>query len=253
MEIITLNEKNIAEEYICCAIADKKCKEGYEAKKDWIKNQFDNGFIFKKLDVRGKVFIEYIPAEFAWAPIEAPDYMFINCFWVSGQYKGKGNGQRLYNECLNDSKGKNGIVIISSKKKQPFLSDKKFFQRQGFELCDTSEPFFELWYKKLKENAPTPKFKDCAKNGECDIKEGIAVYYTNACPFTEYYVNTELIRITKENGHKIKTVKIETLQQAQSHFIPFTIYSIFNNGKFVTQQILSEKAFDKFIGLKSLK
>lgn len=245
-DIIKLDEHNIDEEHICCAFSDKKSKIGYEAKKKWIKDQFAEGFVFKKLDVRGKVFIEYIPAENAWSPIDAPGYMMINCFWVSGQYKGKGNGKRLLNECLKDSHGKNGLVAISSSKKQPFLSDKKFFQKQGFELCDTAEPYFELWHKKLKEDAPSPRFKKCAKDGICDNKDGLTVYYTNGCPFTEFYV-AELEMVATKKGYKIKMVKIETKEQAQNHFVPYTNYGIFKDGKFVTQHILNEKYFDKFI------
>ncbi len=244
--IIKLDENNIEKEHICCAFSDKKSKPGYEAKKEWIKDQLAEGFVFKKLDVRGKVFIEYIPAENAWSPIDAPGYMMINCFWVSGQYKGKGNGKRLLNECLKDSQGKNGLVAISSSKKQPFLSDMKFFQNQRFELCDTAEPYFELWHKKLKEDAPIPRFKKCAKNGICDNKDGLSVYYTNGCPFTKYYV-AELAVVATKKGHNIKIVKIETKEQAQNHCVPYTNYSLFRDGEFVTQHILNEKYFDKFI------
>ena len=52
--------------------------------------RFAEGFVFKKLDVRGKVFIEYGPAEKAWCPIVADGYMHVDCFWVSGQFKGQG-------------------------------------------------------------------------------------------------------------------------------------------------------------------
>ncbi len=244
--IVTLDENNIGGEHICCAISDKKCGDGYEAKKDWIKSQLSRGFIFKKLDVRGKVFIEYIPAEHAWSPVEAPGYMMINCFWVSGQYKGKGNATRLLNECVKDSQGMNGIIAISSTKKQPFLSDRKFFQKQGFELCDTSKPYFELWYKKLKEHAPAPRIKTCAKEGICDIEEGLALYYSHGCPFTEYYAN-ELEVVAAKKGYRLTCVKIESKEQAQNHFVPYTNYSLFRDGQFVTQHILNEKYFDKFI------
>lgn len=50
------------------------------SKKEWMKNRFAEGLVFLKCDVRGKCFIEYIPAESAWAPVYAPDYMYINCF-----------------------------------------------------------------------------------------------------------------------------------------------------------------------------
>lgn len=46
--------------------------------------------VFLKSVERGKCFIEYIPAEKAWNPIEAEDYMYIDCLWVSGSLKGHG-------------------------------------------------------------------------------------------------------------------------------------------------------------------
>lgn len=247
MPIVTLTEQNLKDEHICCAISDKKCSEGYEAKKELIRKQLKDGFVFKKLDVRGKVFIEYVPAENAWIPVDAPGYMMINCFWVSGQYKGQGNGKALLNECLKDSSDKNGIAVVTGQKKMPFLPDKKFFQKQGFELCDTAEPYFELWYKKLKDDAPLPKFKDTVISGTCENKEGLTVYYSNGCPFTEYYVNTELVKVVKERGFKLKVIKIESKEQAQNHIVPFTIFSIFKDGEFVTHHLLNERYFDKFI------
>lgn len=247
--IITLNSENIASEHICCAFADKKCAKGYQAKKDWLIDQFNKSYIFKKLDERGKVFIEYSPAETSWAPIDADGYNLINCFWVSGKFQGLGWGKKLYQKCYEDSLKKNGIVIISSRKKMPFLSDKKFFEMQGFKLYDTAEPYFELWGLKLSQDAPDPKFKDCCKEATCNSKEGLAVYYTNACPFTEHYVNIELPAIAERRGLKVKITKIETIEQAQNHFVPFTIHSIFLNGKFVTHQILTDKSFDKFVKL----
>ncbi len=60
---ITLTKENIANEHICCAFADKKCKDSYELKKEWLKKEFDNGYVFRRIDERAKVFIEYGPAE----------------------------------------------------------------------------------------------------------------------------------------------------------------------------------------------
>jgi N-acetylglutamate synthase-like GNAT family acetyltransferase len=246
MGIISLTLENIASEHICCAIADKKCSAGYKAKKVWLKSQIEQGYVFKKLDVRGKVFIQYGPAEFAWAPVSAPGYMMIDCFWVSGQYKQKGYGKALYEECLNDSADKNGIVAVTGNKKMPFLSDTKFFEKQGFELCDTAAPYFELWYKSFNKHSLTPKFNACAKDAICDVPSGLAVYYSDTCPFTDFYVNTELAEAAKAKNIPMFIKKIETMEQAQQHFVPFTIYSLFYNGKFVTHQILSKNSFQKF-------
>ena len=245
--IIKITADNIADEHICCAFSDKKCTEGYLSKKKWLENQFKEGYTFKKLNVRGKVFIEYCPAEKGWLPIDAPGYMLINCFWVSGRFKGHGNAKSLLNHCIEDSSQMNGIVVIVAKKKQPFMSEKKFFIKQGFELCDTAEPYFELLYKPFNKNAPKPRIKDCAKNAMCDVENGLSVYYTNGCPFNEYYVNKELKSVADKRGIPITITKLETPEQAQNHFVPHSLYSVFYNGKFVTQHVLNEKYFDKFI------
>lgn len=38
---IDLNSENISSEHICCAISDKKCADSYQAKKDWLKQGFE--------------------------------------------------------------------------------------------------------------------------------------------------------------------------------------------------------------------
>ena len=70
MEYIQLTKENIDKEHICCAIASNKSPE-VMAKKEWLRNRMEEGLVFLKGDIRGKCFIEYIPAESAWVPIQA--------------------------------------------------------------------------------------------------------------------------------------------------------------------------------------
>ena len=58
-EYINLNLENIEDEHICCAIGDPKHKLGVDNKKEWIKNKLKDGHVFRKLNARGKIFIEY--------------------------------------------------------------------------------------------------------------------------------------------------------------------------------------------------
>lgn len=99
-----------------------------------MKARFDDGLTFRRLDARGKVMIEYMPAETAWYPVEADGYMHIDCFWVSGQYKGRGWANRLLDECIADEKGKGdiGLTAISSANKRPFLPDGGFLRHRVF-------------------------------------------------------------------------------------------------------------------------
>jgi len=248
IKIITLTKDNLEKEHICCAISNNKdCQVA--SKKQWLSKRFADGLVFKKCDVRGKCFIEYIPAEKAWSPIEADGYMYINCLWVSGQFKGQGNAGLLLDECIRDSKekGKKGLVALSSKKKLPFLSDPKFLRYKGFVLADTAEPSYELLYLPFEGNAPKPGFKDHVKTPKIS-EQGFVLYYTNQCPFTAKYVPL-IEKEAKQKGVEFKSIHIETAEQAQNAPAPFTTYSLFYKGEFLTNEILSEKKFEKILFL----
>ena len=63
LKIIAVDQSNIDQEHICCAITDKKGETCVSSKKAWMQERFPDRLVFRKLNVRGKVFIEYIPAE----------------------------------------------------------------------------------------------------------------------------------------------------------------------------------------------
>ena len=247
MELVLLDDKNIADEHICCAISDKKCAQGYQKKKDWLQTQFADGYRFQKLDVRGKVFIEYGPIEKTWLPLDGKNFMVIGCFWVSGQFKGKGNGKRLLNQCFSDASQMDGVVAITGDKKRPFMSDPKFLKAQGFEIIDEAPPFFKLWARKTNPNAENPKFRDSARSGSCPNKTGITAYYSNACPYTEFYVGQALAKYAKTKGVSVEIHKLETRQQARQMPIPWIINSIFYNGELVTLEMKPDRHLDKLI------
>ncbi len=250
-KIITIDKSNINKEHICCAFSDKKCKDGYELKKDWLKKEFDNGYIFRRIDARAKVFIEYGPAEKGWVPINATNYLLINCFWVSGQYKGQGYGKELLRFAIEDAKsqGKEGLVTVVGTTKFHFMSDTKWLLKQGFETCEKLSSGFSLLVKKINPKANNPKFKDTVKSGECDEKNGLVVYYSNRCPFSEYHVANSLTETADKRKLPLKIIKLETLEQAQSAPTPATIFSLFYNGKFTTTDLSScmDSRFDKVI------
>ena len=237
---------NIEEEHICCAISDKKGETCVASKKAWLKERMKEGLVFEKLEVRVKVFIEYLPAEYAWAPIDADGYYYIDCLWVSGQFKGQGYSNRLLEHCIAEArvKGKKGLVALSSKKKMPFLSDGAYLKHKGFVEADTAAPYYELLALPFGEGTALPRFLECAKTGEIDEK-GWVLYYTAQCPHTAKYVPI-LTEYAGNQGIQIKAVKLETREDARQSPSPFTTYAVFYDGKFVTNEILSEKSFEKY-------
>ncbi len=250
-QFITLTRENIDKEHICCAFSDKKCAKGYNLKKEWLKIAFDDGYVFRRLNERAKVFIEYGPAERSWIPVNAPNYLMISCFWVSGQYKGKGYAKALLQTAFDDARqqGRNGLVTVVGTAKFHFMSDTKWLLRQGFETVEKLPHGFSLLAKKINSNAVNPNFKDCVRNGECPDKDGIVVYYSNRCPFTEYYVRESLTETAKKRNLPLKMIKLETIGQAQSAPTPATIFSLFLNGKFVTTDLSAcmDSRFDKVL------
>ena len=251
-KIIKLDKSNIANEHICCAFSDKKCQESYELKKDWLRREFDNGYVFRRIDARAKVFIEYGPAENGWIPVIAPNYLLINCFWVSGQYKGQGYAKALLQQALDDAKaqGKDGLVTVVGTTKFHFMSDTKWLIRQGFETCEKISSGFSLLVKKINPKANNPKFSNSVLSGECTDKEGLVAYFSNRCPFSEYHVKTSLIDTAKKRNLPLKIIKLDTKEQAQSAPSPATIFSLFHNGKFITTDlsVCMDSRFDKVIG-----
>ena len=235
MELVKLTHENIDKEHICCAISNDKDIQVI-SKKNWLKERLDEGLVFLKGNVRGKCFIEYIPAEYAWAPVEAEGYMYIDCLWVSGQF--------------SKAQGKKGLVILFSKKKMGFLSDPKYMGYKGFQTADTAEPYFELMYLPFEEGAPLPRFRDSVRGHE-DLPEGFVLYYTNQCPFTAKYVPL-LEEMAKSRNAVFQSVQLQTREEAQNAPSPFTTFSLFYDGQLVTHEILSEKKFDKILVSKGL-
>ena len=244
MDIITLNAENLEQEHICCAISNNKDSQ-VAAKKAWLAERFADGLVFIKCDVRGKCFLEYMPAEKAWCPIEAPGYMHINCFWISGQFKGQGYANLLLDACIQDSKekGKQGLCILSSKKKMPFLSDPQYLKYKGFVVADTAEPFYELLYLPFDADATAPCFKQSAKTPH--IKEqGFVLYYAYQCPYTAKYVPL-LEEAAKAKSIPFQAIRFTTTEEAQNAPAPSTSFCLFYNGEFVTNEILSVSKFEK--------
>ena len=263
MEYIRVTKDNLEKEHICCAISNNKDIQ-VSSKKAWLADRFDEGLVFLKSVERGKCFIEYIPAENAWVPIDAGGYMYIDCLWVSGSFKGHGYSTDLLDACIRDSKekGMKGLCILASAKKKPFLADPKFLKYKGFKVADEADNGIQLWYLPFEESAEAqgasgvsqgtcpadaeaPAFKACAKHPHIDEK-GYVLYYTSQCPFNAKYVPV-LEKTAEENGIPFHAIHIESREAAQSAPTPVTNYALFFDGEYVTNEQMNDKKFLKLV------
>ena len=244
VEYVAVTKENLEKEHICCAISNEKDIQ-VSSKKAWLEGRFDEGLVFLKSAERGKCFIEYIPAENAWVPIDADGYTYIDCLWVSGSLKGHGYSNDLLGACVRDSadKGRKGLCILSAAKKLPFLADPKYLKHKGFCVCDEADNGIQLWYLPIASGAEPPRLRDCARHPRAD-GDGYVLYYTDQCPFNAKYVPI-VEKAAKENGIPFRAVRITSKEEAQAAPTPVTTYALFRDGKYLTNEQMNAAKFLK--------
>ena len=135
-----------------------------------------------------------------------------------------------------------GICTLTSKKKKPFIGEKKFFEQYGFKVVDSIADY-ELLALKF-DDAETPKFNENARTMKIDNKE-FTIYYSNECPYVEYEVK-ELSEYAKEKNIKINFIKIDSLEKAKNAPCIFNNWANFYKGEFVSNTILNANSFATF-------
>ena len=236
-DFINLTTDNLADEHLCCIIRSKKPHQGVEAKRQWLSARLAEGHVFRKLNAKATVFIEYAPLEKAWVPIIGNNYFYVYCLWVLGEYKGKGYAKSLMEYCIADAKekGKSGICILGAKKQKAWLSDQSFAKKFGFEVVDTTSNGYELLA--LSFDGTTPNFAPNAKKLNIDEKE-LTVYYDMQCPYI--YHNIQMIRQYCEmNEVPVSLIQVDTLQKAKELPCVFNNWGVFYNGNFETVNLLN--------------
>ncbi len=235
-DFVNLTTENLTDEHLCCIIRSKKTHQGIEAKRQWLSDRLTEGHVFRKLNAKATVFIEYAPLETAWVPIIGDNYYYVYCLWVLGNYKGKGYGRSLMEYCLADAKkkGKSGICMLGAQKQKFWLSDQSFAKRFGFEVVDTTDNGYELLALSL--DGTTPKFARNAKNLKIENKE-LTIYYDMQCPYV--YQSIEMTReYCETNNIPVSFIQVDTLQKAKALPCVFNNWGVFYKGTFETVNLL---------------
>ncbi|MCB6568434.1 GNAT family N-acetyltransferase [Eubacterium limosum] len=242
---INLTAENLDSQHVCCAIADKKHQCGVAAKKKWLRERLAEGHVFRKLDDRGKVFIEYAPLETAWTPVLGDNYLYIYCLWVAGSFKGKGHAAALLGYCIEDAKarGKSGVCVLSARKKKPFMADKKFFMKYGFETVDTTEDGYELLA--LSFDGSLPRFAQNVKKQAIPGKE-LTIYYGMQCPFIPNCIE-QVKGYCEANSVPLELVAVDSLEAAKALPCVFNNWAVFKDGRFETVHLLNEGQLKKLL------
>jgi len=236
-DFINLTPENLADEHICCIIRSKKAHPGIDAKRGWLADRLTEGHIFRKLNAKATVFIEYAPLETAWVPIVGNNYYYIYCLWVLGDYKGKGYATALMEYCLADAKakGKSGICMLGSTKQKAWLSDQSFAKKFGFKVVDTTDNGYELLALSL--DGTKPRFAPAVKESEIENKE-LTIYYDMQCPYVYQTIET-IKQYCEMHDIPASLIQVDTLQKAKELPSVFNNFAVFYKGQFETVNLLS--------------
>ncbi len=236
MDLICLTEDNLAGEHLCCIIRSKKAHPGVEAKRQWLAERLREGHVFRKLNAKATVFIEYAPLETAWVPVLGDGYLYVYCLWAAGEYKGKGYGRALMESCLADARrqGKSGVCMLGAAKQKAWLTDQSFAKRFGFACVDTTDDGYELLACSF--NGAKPRFTDRAKRGTIESQE-LTIYYDLQCPYVTQGVET-VRAYCAENGVPVTFVLVDTLQKAKALPCAFNNWAAFYKGRLQTVNLL---------------
>lgn len=244
--VINTNLGNILD-YGICGYKELK-HEGLRRKIAWLRDRFSEGLKIKTLysDEDGtQGMIEYIPGEYAWRPVAADGYMFIQCIFVGFKrvYKGKGYGSLLVDECLKDARkgNRHGVAVVT--RKGPFMAGRGLFMKKCFEVIDTAPPDFELLVKKFNQNAPTPKFGGNRARKLAQYSEGLTIFQSAQCPYPAKCVPEISGLAERVYGLKPRIVELENCRDAQASPCAFGSFGIVYNGRVIAEHPISSKRF----------
>ena len=242
-DFLSLTPENLAGEHLCCIIRTKKLHPGVEAKRRWLAARLEEGHVFRKLNEKATVFIEYAPLETAWVPIEGENFIYIYCLWACGPYKGKGYGRALMEDCIADARknGKAGLCMLGAAKQKAWLSDQAFAKKFGFKTVDTAPGGYELLA--LSFDGTLPRFAPNAKSMKVE-SQALTIYYSAQCPYT--WQSIEMVRrYCEENAVPVQLLPVDSLAQAKQLPCVFNNWAVFYKGGFETVNLLDVAALKK--------
>ena len=242
---INLTAENLAAEHLCCIIRTKKAHPGVEAKRQWLADRLREGHVFRKLDAKATVMIEYAPLETAWVPVVGDNYLYLYCLWVTGDAKGHGYGRALMEYCIADAKaqGKSGVCMLGAHKQKGWLSDQSFAKKFGFVPVDSTDDGYELLA--LSFDGTVPRFAPNAKKGSIESPE-LTLYYDMQCPYILQYVEA-LRQHCDANGIPASFIEVTSAQQAKELPCVFNNWALFYKGRFQTVNLLNAGALERIL------
>jgi len=220
--------------------------QGFGPKVRWLEKRFEEGLrILLCRDEEGKPlgFLEYVPGELAWRPVDAKGWLFIHCLWVySKGEKVGGLGGRLIQACIEEARKAGALGVAAMVSDGPWMVDKRIFLNNGFVDIERADRF-DLVIFRLKAG-PEPRFRDISGNRK--TYQGLHIVYSEQCPMLPKSVH-DLREMAAENGLKLHVTKLESPQEAQNAPSYCGVFNLLWNGRLLADHYVSKGRFKNIL------
>ncbi len=239
IEIVEVNSSNLKKYGFLCNTNKKHA--GYQSKYKWLMDQFKKGLIIRILQVDSNTqgYIEAIPGEHAWRPIDAEGYLFIQCLYTKAKkLRNLGYATQLLNSVEEYAKKckMNGVVSITSE--GSWLTGKSLFLKNSYQEVEHFDRF-DLVVRQFQE-VSLPKFR----NNEDQLQKysGLHLLYSAQCPYNVSVLPA--LQATADDLQIPLTLhEITTPEEAQHVPSLYGTFVLIHDGKIYADHYISKTRF----------
>ncbi len=248
--LVKVGPENLEECGVGCVVNPKH--EGFGRKVEWLQGRFAEGLrflLFRDGEGRPLAFLEYVPGEHAWRPVEAGGWLFVHCLWVypKGQAVG-GLGSRLIHACVEEARhtGMRGAAAMVSS--GPWMAGKEVFLKNGFVEVEAKDRF-QLVTHRLKEG-PSPRFLEI--DPKWSHGKGLQIVYAAQCPYLPKSA-AAVSAMAREHGFEAEITVLENAREAQQGPSTYGVFSLLWNGRLLSDHYVSSGRFRNLLKREILK
>jgi len=226
--------------------------QGHRPKVEWLQQRFAEGLRFLLFrDQKGTplAFLEYVPGQYAWRPVDAKGWLFVHCLWVyrKGRKVG-GLGSLLIQACVEEARQAGAIGVAAMVSDGVWMAGKQVFLKNEFTQIAQADRF-QLVIHRLKKG-PVPRFRDIS--GNLAKYRGLHIVYSAQCPMLPKSVS-DLSEMAAEHGLRLKVSVLKSAREAQNAPSYYGVFSLVWNGRLLSDHYVSKGRFRNILRKEILK
>ncbi len=217
MDVIDLTDEHLQLYLVCLEDWSEEMREAGDRKALWYDRMRDSGLRVKlALDESGRVggMIQYVPAALSF--LEGDGFYFMQCIWVHGYRKGRGNfqkkgmGRALIEAAEDDARSLGAKGFAAWGLALPFWMKASWFKKQGYKKVDRMGGLQVLLWKPFTRDAVPPKWIRRKKKPEkTPGKVTVTSFINGWCP-AQNIVHERAKRASAESGENVLFREVNT-------------------------------------------